>query len=328
MKLRYLFDNRELAEMILRNWNYDKDKTDMLDNYRISANAVYPFFKDGEVYILRFSPVEERTADTVRAELEFLRFLRGEGYPVADTVASKSGNELESVETPWGDYLAVVFRRVPGSALTRTGLTDEIIHGYGKALGELHILSRRYTPVEYKRISWREQLEWMDIVLSEFRDETAARNEVQVLGSFLNSLPADAGNFGLVHYDFEADNVFYNEADRSFHVIDFDDAVYHWFVMDIEQAVDSITGDMPSEKHADAKDLFLEGYRSVTSLDDKNCELMPVFRRYANLNGYVRILRSIEKKWKNEPEWMPELREKLSQSMKSRSIDFGKPISV
>ena len=86
MKLRNLFDNRELAHMILGNWDHDNDKLDILDNYRISANAVYPFLRDGKVFILRFSPVEERTADTIQAELEFLRFLRSERYPVPDTL--------------------------------------------------------------------------------------------------------------------------------------------------------------------------------------------------------------------------------------------------
>ncbi|MFC1948365.1 phosphotransferase enzyme family protein [Chloroflexota bacterium] len=328
MKLRNLFDNRELSHMILGNWDHDNDKLDILDNYRISANAVYPFLRDGKVFILRFSPVEERTADTIQAELEFLRFLRSEGYPVPDNLPSKNGNKLEFIHTPWGDYFAVVFERVPGNALYGIEITDDIIYGYGKALGELHILSRRYHPVRYQRISWREQLDWVEYILSEFDTEKAARNELQILRSYLSGLPMNNENYGLVHYDFETDNVFYNEDDGSFHAIDFDDAHYHWFVIDIDQSLDGLFRDLQSRNLEEIKDLFIDGYRSVIPVENSMLELMPVFRRYANLNGYVKILRSAEEKWNHEPEWMVGLRKILSQGMKSRSIDFGKPILV
>ncbi|UCC16284.1 MAG: phosphotransferase [Dehalococcoidales bacterium] len=326
MKLKYLFDNRELTHMILKNWDYDTDKLDILDNFRISANAVYPFLKNGEVFILRFSPVEERTADTIRAELEFLRYLRSEDYRVPDTLPSKNGNELELINTPWGDYLAVVFERVPGNALSRIEITDDILYGYGKALGELHTLSRRYHPDRYRRISWSEQLDWMERILSEFETEKVAQDELLILRSYFSGFPADDENYGLIHYDFEVDNVFYNDNDGSFHTIDFDDAHYHWFVIDIDQALDGLFRELPSRNPGEMKELFIDGYRSVIRVDESMLELLPVFRRYANLNGYIKIVRSAEEKWNHEPDWMVELRKKLLLSMRDRSADFGKSI--
>jgi Ser/Thr protein kinase RdoA (MazF antagonist) len=326
MKLKYLFDNRELAHMILKNWDHDSEKLDILDNYRISANAVYPFLKDDKVFILRFSPVEERTADTIQAELEFLEFLRTENYPVPDTLPSKKGKELELINTPWGDYLAVVFKRVPGNALNRIEITDDIIYGYGKALGRLHSHSQRYHPGRFKRLSWREQLDWVDMILSEFIDEKDARNELEILRTYLSGLPVDDENYGLIHYDFETDNVFYNEDDGSFYAIDFDDAHYHWFAVDIDQALDGLFRDLSSRNPEEIQGFFINGYRSEFPVQDSMLELMPVFRRYANLNGYARIVRSADEKWYHEPDWMIGLREVLAQSMTSRSIDFGKPV--
>ena len=328
MKLKYLFDNRDLTHMILNNWDHDTDKPGILDNYRISANAVYPFLKDGDVFILRFSPVEEHTADTILAELEFLEYLRSGGYPVPETLPSKNGNELELVNTPWGDYLAVVFKRVPGNALYKIEITDDVIYGYGKSLGRLHSLSQQYHPERFKRLSWREQLDWSDTVLSEFTNEIEARNEIEILRTYLSGLPADNENYGLIHYDFETDNVFYNEDDGSFYAIDFDDAHYHWFAVDIDQALDGLFRDLSSRNPEEIQGFFINGYRSEFPVQDSMLELMPVFRRYANLKGYARIVRSTEEKWNHEPDWMVELRKKLLQSMKTRSIDFGKPVSI
>ena len=132
MKLKYLYDNRDLVEMILKNWDYDQSKLDLLDYYRISANAVYPFELNSMRYYLRFSPIEERSTEIIQAELEFLRYLRTEGYPTVDALLSRNGKELEYLETPWGNYLAVVFKGVPGKSLNRIELTDALITGIGK----------------------------------------------------------------------------------------------------------------------------------------------------------------------------------------------------
>lgn len=326
LKLKYLFDNRNLAEMVLKNWDHDRSKLNMLDYFRISANAVYPFMLDGAVYFLRFSPAEERSFEAIQAELDFIHYLRKEGYPAADTMLSRKGKELEDVNTPWGDFFAVVFNRVPGKSLDKIDLTDAIISGYGQALGKLHTLSGRYTPSQNIRMSWREQLEWTDNVLSAFPDEKEARAEVYLLRSFLTRLPATADTYGLAHYDFETDNIFYDETDGSYHIIDFDDCMYHWYVLDIEQALDSLIDEIPPDRQVEARELFLQGYRSVMPIEESMLSMMPVFRRYVNLCGYARILRSVEEKWENEPEWMIDLRDKLTAAMDKRRSGFGKPI--
>jgi len=56
LKLKYLFDNRDLAIMLLENWDYNRDRVDALDHFRISANAVYPFFMGDAPHFLRFAP--------------------------------------------------------------------------------------------------------------------------------------------------------------------------------------------------------------------------------------------------------------------------------
>jgi Ser/Thr protein kinase RdoA (MazF antagonist) len=326
MKLKYLFDNRELAGMILNYWEYDPDKLSLFDYYRISSNAVYPFEFKGERRYLRFSPVEERTEEVILAELEYIRYLRSWQYPAAGIISSIAGKDLERIQTPWGDYLAVVFQGVPGKRLDRITLNDDLIAGYGKALGRLHRLSRAYLPAGTRRVSWREQLDWIEHTLAGFPDELAAKDEVNILRSCLERFPATDDNFGLVHYDFERDNVFYDEAADRFHVIDFDDAVYHWYALELDQSLDNLTEDMTPDRAAKAKDLFIEGYRSVCSIDDRMLPALPVFRRYVNLYGYTRIIRATAEKWEDEPEWLVGLRKILDTAKAKRREYFGMPI--
>ena len=326
MKLRYLFDNRDLAEIILKNWQYDPEKLSLLDGFRISSNAVYPFEFAGKRFFLRFSPVEEHTEQAVLAEIEYIRYLCTENYPAARTIPSKAGRELECISTPWGDYLAVVFQGVPGTRLDKITLSDELITGYGQALGRLHELSRRYVNVRNKRDSWREQLNLVRYVLAGFPDESLARSEEEILRSCLEGIPATDGNFGLVHYDFELDNVFYDEVTDCFHVIDFDDAVYHWYALEIDQSIDNLTEGMMPDRASEAKELFIEGYKSISPVDNQALSAVPVFRRYVNLHGYTRFLRATAEKWDNEPEWMTNLRNILESAKQDRREFFGMTI--
>ncbi len=61
-----------------------------------------------------------------------------------DTILSKSGNEFEEVITPWGIYYAVAFKKVSGKQIAEMRLTEDIIFGWGEALGKLHKLSSEF----------------------------------------------------------------------------------------------------------------------------------------------------------------------------------------
>ncbi|WP_460578377.1 phosphotransferase enzyme family protein [Gracilibacillus alcaliphilus] len=123
-------------------------------------------------------------------------------------------------------------------------------------------------------------------------------------------MPKTKDNFGLIHYDFEYDNVLYDKETQSCNVIDFDDAMYHWYVMDIEQALDNLQDCLLPNVYHQKKQLFLDGYRTEFAIPDDMMSLMPACRRFARLYGYVRILRSVKEQWEHEPQWLVELRKK------------------
>lgn len=324
LKLKNLFPNIDLATMIVENWDYDN--LDFFKYWRISANAMYPFNSQGKVYYLRIAPVDEKIENSIVAELEFLQYLKDNNYMAIQTKLSKNGKELEVVNTPWGKYYAVVFKRVNGKALGDIELTDNIIHLYGKALGRLHKISGSYKPTSQKRSSWIEQLNWVKDVLVDFPEENDAIEEVERLKIFFQSLPITDENYGLIHYDFELDNVFYDENTDDIIPIDFDDSMYHWYAMDIERTINSIKEDIPSERLDEVIRVFLKGYRTEYKISDEMISILPIFTRFANIYGYARILRSIKDKWNNEPEWLVNLRLKFNNTLNERRSMFGSVI--
>ncbi len=326
LKLKYLFDNRDLCKMILENWDYDPSSLDLLDYYRISSNAVYPFKYDEKVRILRFSPCSEKDKSNIIGELEFIRYLDSKGYPALHTIKSKDNKELLEVHTPWGDYFAVVFDRVAGIQLDEADYNFDICRKHGRYLGRLHKLSSEYKPLKPMRHSYEDVLTWAERELLIFNNEDLALKEVKLLKEFFSSLHKDDRCFGLVHYDFELDNIFYDEAFDTLNVIDFDDAMYHWYVMDVCQALDSVMNDGYCADFSSMKDCFIEGYREEFDISDDMLSYMPIFRRFANLYGYVRILISSAEVWDNEPSWLVELRNDLALIKNQRSKQFGNSI--
>lgn len=326
LKLKNLFDNRDLAKMILENWEYDPSSLDMFEYYRISSNAVYPFKNKGRVKLLRFAPCTEKSKNNIIAELEFIRYLKQRGYPVLCTVPSKDNRELLEVNTPWGEYFAVVFDRVPGVQLGQIDYTYDMCRKHGKALGKLHKLSSEYKPSKASRWSHEDVLLWIEKELSDFPDEDLAIQEAKLLNEFFSRLPKNKQIYGLVHYDFELDNIFYDKFTDMLNIIDFDDSMYHWYAMDIEQALDNIANEISCEDYSLMRDSFIKGYREEFGITDEMLSYLPMFRRFADLYGYVRALVATKEVWDNEPEWMVNLRMHLETVMKDRSKHFGKPI--
>lgn len=327
LKLRYLFDNRDLALMILENWEYDPTSLNMLDYFRISSNAIYPFEYEGKRRFLRFAPCVEKDKSNILGELDFIRYLKQRGYPVLRTVPSKNNRELLEVNTPWGEYYAVVFEGVAGVRLDQTDYSYDMCKKHGKALGWLHKLSSEYKPGKVLRWSYKDVLSWVEKALSNFPDEDLARQETRLLNDFFSKLPINEQIYGMIHYDMELDNIFYDQLTDMLNIIDFDDSMYHWYAMDIERVLANIAEEVSYKDYSLMRDCFINGYKEEFNISDEMLSYLPVFGRFADLYGYVRILIATKEGWDNEPNWMTNLRSHLKGVMKEKSRHFGQPLN-
>lgn len=145
-------------------------------------------------------------------------------------------------------------------------------------------------------------MDWCCVILSDFPGEEAALLEVKLLRRYLSGLAVAKMTIKwTAHYDFETDNVYFDKLTKG-HVIDFDDAMYHWFAMDIDQALDSLWTIW------NRKTVIRQKYASSAAIARNGRYLMkcsaklPVFRRFAKLYSYTRIRRSMSETWNNEPD--------------------------
>lgn len=302
-------ENDAPAKQLIRLWDHDDGTLKLL---RASSNFVYLFERNGERHFLRFIHEEDNTAENVQAELDFVRYLTANGYPAAAPVRSRNGNWIETiVHADDGRYYGVVFEQAKGVPLPLDQMTDTIAEERGRSLASLHVLSESYLPEAAARGSWSDALIFASSVLQRYPNEQGARRELEQIRSRLSELPTGEGHTGLIHYDFETDNIFYTAEEKRFYAIDFDDAMIHWYAMDIASAVSDLT----EREEIDAKrkvEFFLIGYRSVKHLDERYVRLFPLFQRFANLYTLARLLRSVEDMdMSRSPEWAIRLRDKL-----------------
>jgi Ser/Thr protein kinase RdoA (MazF antagonist) len=308
--VRGLVDNAP-AGQLLSLWTHDDGS---LEYWRASCNFVYTFLRDGKKHFLRFVHEEDNNLIHIEAELDFVQYLIDHGYPAAALVRSDNNRRIETIKIESGTYFGVVFEQAAGVHIPLSEMTDLHLEQWGKSLAALHTLSEFYVSGEATRPNWSESLDFIATELRrDFQDKTLLW-ELDRLREQLAALPSGAGYTGLIHYDFETDNVFYDEANMRYSAIDFDDCMNHWFVMDVASAVSDLLEE-DGEEAARWFERFIAGYRSVKRIDVQWKDQLPHFRKFADFYIFARLKRSIEGfDAVSAPEWAIRLQEKLIQA--------------
>ena len=242
LKLKYLFENFDLARKCMEFYECDMASVDeMLRYFRISSNAIYPFRSKmgGRICFLRLSPVEEKKLDDVKSEICLMEWLIDKGFPAMRPVPMKDGKLFGQINTEWGTYNVSCFEKVSGNSLEDTKGTFQIVKGYGKTLGELHALMKEY-PYSEERRNHKMLLCEIEERMQKYGASEIIRKEFEDVCKELENLPLSTSDYGVIHYDFEPDNVFYDEKEESFSVIDFDDAMCCWYALDVVRALDAL----------------------------------------------------------------------------------------
>ena len=171
-------------------------------------------------------------------------------------------------------------------------------------------------------MDWSVQLDMIRQIVP--RTEAVVWAEVDAMMDKLQSLPVNDSNYGIIHFDFEPDNLVWSGDEPG--IFDLDDCMYAWFAMDISNALSSELFDDRLENfdftHPKLQ-WFLEGYRSVRPMDEEEMMRMPLFLRLDNLIAFARVYRSIaEDPVGGEPKWAADLQQKLEMKLGKYRASF------
>jgi Ser/Thr protein kinase RdoA (MazF antagonist) len=137
------------------------------------------------------------------------------------------------------------------------------------------------------------------------------------LADRIAELPRDGFRFGIVHGDFELDNLAW-DGDRAT-AFDFDEAACSWYAADVAYALRDLTGPdgLPAAEHRQRSDEFIAGYRSVRPLEAADLANLRLFAGAHAACSLVRIDTALDHPGDDEPEWMADLRAKLTAMARS-----------
>lgn len=312
MILNNLIAEDKAAELLASKWTENCE----IQFVRSSSNYVYAFKVREETFFLRFNRVNERSREYLQSEIEFLLHLKKNQYPAAYPVISLNGNYIEEISYNGEVFCGSLFERAMGIHFNDENAELKHYRAWGKGLAQLHKLSENYSPKHYARPDYNEQLEHMKAVFEKY-GEAGALVRLDKVSEFLLSIKENKENYGLIHYDFEDDNFVYDEEKDKVIVYDFDDAVYHFYSMDITASLNSLLGGRSIEERKECVSAFMEGYKEVKQVEEKFFELMPEFTAYQKLLQFSKLLRSMDCPVlvDNVPEWLPKLRKWLDSHM-------------
>jgi Ser/Thr protein kinase RdoA (MazF antagonist) len=257
----------------------------------VNVVYAYPAENGSPERILRVSNQKWRSDQEALAELHFMSYLFENGVSVPKIFPSKAGNWVERFTE--GDH-ASLFSKALGRLPTEEDWEPKMFFNWGRLVGQMHFLTQSYIPLQdVKRRDWKEE-SWMDLLQHLPLDETIARQKANKLLNWLETLPKDTKNYGLVHCDLHAHNIFVTE-DSAVTAFDFDDSCYHWFAYDIALIIYSVITrynrldniNQTRDDHvAWFLDSFLDGYQEANTIENWWLKALPNFISYRRLLDY------------------------------------------
>jgi len=251
----------------------------------------YPAQNGNPSRILRLSNHNWRNEKEALAELYFMKFLFENGVSVPKIFLSKEGKLVEKVTD---GYHASVFSKAPGRIPTEEDWNEIMFLNWGRIVGQMHLHTQSYVPLQdVKRRDWQQE-PWMDMMRHLPYEEPIARKKAIEMLNWLETLPKDRKNYGLVHCDLHAHNIFVTK-DGAITAFDFDDCCYHWFAYDIAIILYSVIlrhnrqdkkSDTLDDHVAWFLDWFLKGYQEIQSFEDWWLKAMPNLLNYRRLLDY------------------------------------------
>lgn len=239
------------------------------------ANFVYESSLDGRPVILRLTEPSHRSATELAAELEWMDYLSRGGLRLAAPLRARDGSFVRELPGP---FLACVFVKAPGGPLS--GLSPELIRGWGRYLGRMHKMTRGYRPAGEPRQEWDEDYLLGAALRSHDENDVLPYRRLNELLEWLRSLPEGPDEYGLVHCDLHQGNFFVHENEIT--AFDFDDCCRHWFAYDLSQPLFSILHACEDEglEYAPLESAFLEGYALENELAPIWLKRLPAFMQY------------------------------------------------
>lgn len=286
--------NQEILEKAAKLFGVNDEDVKKVGGFE---NYIFEYQKNNIDYIMRISHTLHRSIQQVESELDFVNFLANNHANVSIPILSINKRLVEIIASDEGFFIVTSYHKAKGSHVRKDTATDLFFENYGKTVGQFHRLTKYYQLLEglEKRYEWNEDSLILDAEKYLPKADQVILEKLQLLLDYLNQLPKNKDNYGLIHTDVHMGNFYV--FDNQLTVFDFDDCAYQWYVSDIAIALFYYVAFIDNEevKIAKAKDfmkLFMKGYHRENKLDLDAFKQFPYFLKLREFILYIVIHRS------------------------------------
>lgn len=279
-------------EPALTSWDEAAGGAARLVNH--SENQTFQIDTPGRgMFMLRIHRAGYQSRPAIESELAWLTALRRDTtLSIPEPIPGRDGKLLQSVATPLGERLAVLFRHVAGSEPQPEGNLGDLFVTLGRYAATLHDHATTWQrPPFFQRPVWQAATildsdgpwgDWRMAPGVDDRNRPVLDRLDSTLWLRLAAYGTGEDRYGLIHADMRLGNLLI-DGSGGITLIDFDDCGFCWFAYDFAAAI-SFHETNPAVP--DARAAWLEGYQSVRPLgaiDLAALDAMVMLRRMALL---------------------------------------------
>ena len=255
--------------------------------WRSSACHVFVVLDESGTHrqaFLRLMPAHLVRPDQVETIAALTHRLANQGLAVARALPSSAGRLVETIETgEWRGY-AMMLANAPGEQLDPETLSPERAEAWGAALGRLH----RDGDAAASGLALPDGFEQADRAFAILEGDVCAE-AVEIVHSRLRALPRGPDQYGLIHGDFELDNLAWSSEHPV--AFDWDEAERSWFAADIAKAVEELVPEPNAwvSQPLPLLDAFLDGYERERPSERIDRPRLALFAAHSALRSLARL---------------------------------------
>jgi len=277
--------DENILEELYKLYDIEHDSIKEVNEY----GEIFECNYQGGNYILRLSSY--KNLEEQEEETDFINYLFQNGVNVANVMPSKNGSFVEKIEYNGQEFYAVLFSKALGHQITSKEWNNKLIEKYGKIIGKMHKLSKKYSsphiPPSIK--NWFDQEEYN---YKKYIPEChqLILEKCDALFKAIKSLPRNKDTYGLIHSDIGQGNSFIDKDNLT--IFDFQDCEYHYFVNDLAIMIyfgveQSFNGKDINTYSVDFINSLLKGYRSEIEIDSFWIEQIPLFLKLREILSFI-----------------------------------------
>jgi len=270
-------------------------------------------------YVLKIIRTDQENPDQkaqIAEKIDFINFLAENKVRVAHPVRSPSGQWIETIKTPEGDFLVTASTKAQGEHFdlyNPSKGTPDFFRAWGRVIGQMHAAAKNYKfwqknpsdrSIPSRLNDWRGERSFF----ANWCQDDAVRQKWLEIGKRMEQLPQTREGFGLIHNDLHPWN-FLVDRRGEITVIDFDVCAYYWFIKDIAIALFFANWNGNPGKGRNKDDYltmffrnFMEGYELKNRLDVFWIEQIPMFTKHHQI-----LLHTVfTDEWKPYNKWQAE----------------------